>query len=164
MPVRFNWIIGKNEKVLNAFPFRNSLYNFLSHVQRNHIWPAQLIMFYFHIYCGKYSKETSLLPVKGCKCYPCSAPRTIEQWWFFNKPHLYNGNLRGPATLTTSLYNKSIYAQPCVPTCNTNFTYKLEWWFDLYIWNHYLCLKIYWQQMSHTHKPKSSLTLFERHK
>ena len=83
----------------------------------------------------------------------------------FNKPHLYNGNLRGPATLTTSpLYFKGIYAQPCVPKCNTNFTYKLEWWFDLYIWNHYLCLKIYWPQRSHTYKPKGSLTLFERHK
>ena len=52
--------------------------------------------------------ETSQLPVKGCKFkFLCSALVAIDQWEFFNVPHLlwhgptlYNGHLRGPVTLT----------------------------------------------------------------
>ena len=51
--------------------------------------------------------ETSLLPVNGCKCR--SMLGTHDHWAgrFFSVPHLlwhgtsiYNGNLRGPVTLT----------------------------------------------------------------
>ena len=51
--------------------------------------------------------ETSPLRWRAAHVDLCSALMTIEQWGFFNVPHLlrhgaslYNGHLRGPVTLT----------------------------------------------------------------
>ena len=51
--------------------------------------------------------EMSSLLVKGYKFWPTSELMAIEQWLFFNVPHLlwhgpnlYNGQLRGPVTLS----------------------------------------------------------------
>ena len=60
--------------------------------------------------------ESSPLPVKGCKFYLCFALMAIEQWGFFNMPHLlwhgasvYNGHLRcrafGSGAVTTYFYD-----------------------------------------------------------
>ena len=48
----------KNEKVKKSLPVTHSLYPFLSRVERNQIWPVQLIYFFFHICCCKYSNGT----------------------------------------------------------------------------------------------------------
>ena len=55
--------------------------------------------------------ETSPLPVKGCKILPMLSTYAIEQWVFFNVPHLqwngpilYNGHLRRPVILTPVAY------------------------------------------------------------
>ena len=79
------------------------------------IWVFNFVRNTFVCVCGVYRPtreffthmETSQLPVKGCKFWPSLALMAIEQWGFFNVPHLlwhgptlYNDHLRGPVTVT----------------------------------------------------------------
>ena len=63
--------------------------------------------------------ETSQLPVKGCKIWPCSALMGIEQWGFLSVPHLlWHGAsvYNGPKTRDTHTYCRA-FSNEAVTIC-----------------------------------------------